>query len=335
MSIFDYKNNFKDIEDVPCELIWDAPNCPTKPEVSIIMPVYKNHDYFPRALRSALQQDWNGSYEVTVVDNDTSENNPNQKIIEEINDPRVRYFRNTRNIGVTGNWNRGIIKARAPYVTFLHDDDMFTSEALSVGMKVAAKYPGKLVIAALKPIDKDDKSWVDDSEYERARKLLFFRQREEAKVSFARSLCLNMGNCEGDVLSREKLIAIGGFNDQSYPVLDYELLVRYTYHFGAVYLRHPTVLYRFASNDSYNVYSDIAPTQRKVAEDMIKHIHLPHWIMRRVADTYCKNVDNNYRRSFAIPEHQVNHKISTLDRFLLRFYSGMLNFLEAYSIDRK
>lgn len=332
MSIFDYKNNFKEIEGIPCELAWESSDCPSAPEVSIIMPVYTNHDYFRIALKSALEQDWTGSYEIVVVDNDTAENNPNLQIIEEFNDPRVRYFRNAENIGMIGNWNRGILKARAPFITFLHDDDMFMPETLSVGMETAAKYPDKLVIAARKLIDVNGKTWNDDSEYELTRRLLFFKQRPVSKVSFARSLCLDMGNCEGDILNREDCLSLGGFNPQAYPIPDYEFLVRYCYRFGAVYLRRPTLLYRFADNTSYKVYSSIASTQRKIAEDMIDKIWLPKWISRKIADTYCKLVDTNFRRSFAPTEHQAHHKISFIDRFITSAYINVHNLIEGYKL---
>ena len=331
MSIFDYKDSFKEIEDIPCTLVWESPDRPLYPKVSIIMPVYINHEFFKLALESALNQDWNGSYEIVVVDNDTSENNPNQKIIEELNDPRVRYFRNAENIGMVGNWNRGVIKASAPLVTFLHDDDMFLPTTLSNAMSASKKYPGKMIISSLRYINSEGRTWVDDSEYT-SRRFGIFTPREIGKVSFARSLCLNLGNCVGSIFNRENLISLGGFHADSYPIPDYEMMVRYIYNYGAVNIRLPNALYRFANNTSAKVYMNMGPKQHEIELDMIERINLPYWMMHRIADTYFKLIDTGFRNSFAPPEHHVHHHISIFDRVLTTMYRNLLNLIEAYRI---
>jgi len=332
MSIFDYKDNFKEIENIPCHLVWESPDAPKIPEVSIVMPVYTNHYYFHLALQSALNQDWKGSYEIVVVDNDTSENNPNQQIIEEFNDPRVRYYRNSENIGMTGNWNRGIMMSRAPYITFLHDDDMFMPNTLLRVMSVSVQNPGKLVLSGLLPIDMNGNTWVSDTEYELNRKLWVFKPREVARMSVARALCSNLGNLVGSLFERENLINLGGFCAESYPPLDYEMAVRYCHKYGAVKIRKPVACYRFADNTSYKVYATMAPKLREIAEDMIEVISLPRWIMHKIADTHCKYVDTYYRSRFAPPEEHINHKVSLLDRRLTLLYINLLNLFEGYTL---
>lgn len=332
MSIFDYRDSYKEIERVPCELVWESPDCPKAPELSIIMPVYINHDFFRQALRSAIDQDWKGSYEIVVVDNDTSPDNPNQKLIEEFNEPRVRYFRNAENIGMVGNWNRGIIKSRAQQVTFLHDDDMFLPATLSTAMAVAARYPGKMVISTLRNIDLNGEYMSPDSEYDLTRRMYIFKPREVAKVSLARALCTNMGNLVGAIFNRDNLIALGGFHEEAYPPLDYEMAVRYCHKYGAIKIRRPNALYRIANNTSHTIYATMAPKQREIAEDMIRKIQLPYTIMRRIADTFCNDVDTYYRRRFGPADQQVQHVTSSFNRLLTSLYISILNLMQGYKL---
>lgn len=332
MSIFDYKNNFEIIEKIPCKLLWESDKSPKNPQVSILMPVYTNHYYFKIALKSALAQDWNGKYEVVVVDNDTSENNPNQQIIEEFNDPRVRYFRNAENIGMVGNWNRCIMLARAPRITFLHDDDMFLPSTLSTAISVSDKYPGKAVIATLRLIGKHGEPLVDESEYELTRRMLIFKPREIAKISLARALCQNLGNLVGSVFNREYMIELGGVNEDAYPNQDYEIAIRYIERFGGVYIRRPSAQYRIANNTSSKVYSTISIKRKEEMEDIMPKINFPNWFLQKVVDTYCKDFDTNWRHSFAPPEEQAHHMVTTFDRRITTLYCNILNLIEAYRI---
>ncbi|MCM1451580.1 MAG: glycosyltransferase [Clostridium sp.] len=332
MSIFEQKNYFSKIENVECNIEWESEYCPKNPEVSIIMPVYKNYDYFPVALMSAIQQDWVGSYEIVIVDNDITVSNKNYQIVEKFNSPLVRYFRNSENIGAVGNWNRGIQKARGKFVTFLHDDDVFLPTTLSTCMKIASKNPSKMVISSNRPVDKNGSYLLDDDEFALKRRLLIFKPREVAKVSLARALCLNMGNCEATIFNLDNLISLGGFNPDASPIIDYELLVRYCYKYGAVKIRKPNMLYRFADNDSYKVYARVGPKRREIAEEVIRKVHLPYSLMRIIADTYCLDVDINYRRSFASPDEQLPHTVKPMYRLITKIYCNFFNLIEAYKI---
>lgn len=332
MTIFDYRDNFKDFEDVPCELMWSSEKGPINPELSVVMPVYNNPHYFKFALESALNQDWKGSYEIVVVDNNESDEFPNLKVVEQVNDPRVRYYRNAKNIGGVGNWNRCIKMASGKYVTFLHDDDMFLPTTISNAMKVAKKYPGKLVISTLKIIGPSGGSIFKDSEYELSRRFLIFKPKEVAKMSLARSLYSQLGNCVGSIFNRDNLIAIGGFNMTAGSILDYELCVRYIWKYGAVKIRRPNALYRIANNSSSNEFALIAPKSREISKDMIGKIHLPKWILRRVADTHSRDLDYAFRLQFAKTDEQVELNVTKLNRRLTTLYCNVLNFIEAYRI---
>jgi glycosyltransferase involved in cell wall biosynthesis len=90
------------------------------PLVSIIIPTYNRPKYLRRAIESTLKQTHN-NIEVLVID-DYSNYNP-LTLIEEFNDNRIKYYRNSFNQGSVYSRNRGLSICSGDYINFLDDDD--------------------------------------------------------------------------------------------------------------------------------------------------------------------------------------------------------------------
>lgn len=88
--------------------------------VSVIMPAYNCTAYIGQALESALCQDV--PLEVIVI-NDCSRDNLDRVMRRWADDPRIRYVKNEKNLGVAETRNRGVAMARGEYVAFLDADD--------------------------------------------------------------------------------------------------------------------------------------------------------------------------------------------------------------------
>ncbi|HIK05674.1 MAG TPA: glycosyltransferase family 2 protein [Trichormus sp. M33_DOE_039] len=101
-------------------------NSPT-PLVSVITPTYNRPDYLKAALTSAVRQSYR-HIEIIVSDN-CSPDNP-QAIVESFNDRRIRFSRNTTNLGMFGNTIKAFKMARGKYVASLLDDDMWEEDFL-------------------------------------------------------------------------------------------------------------------------------------------------------------------------------------------------------------
>jgi glycosyltransferase involved in cell wall biosynthesis len=101
-------------------------NSPT-PLVSVITPTYNRPDYLKNALTSAVRQTYR-NIEIIVSDNCSLENP--QAIIDAFNDPRIRFFRNSTNLGMFANTMNAFKMARGKYVASLLDDDMWEEDFL-------------------------------------------------------------------------------------------------------------------------------------------------------------------------------------------------------------
>ena len=93
------------------------------PQVTVAIPAFNYGKYIGTTLESALVQEVEG-LEVLVLDNASSDATPDV-VSRFAADPRVRYMRNTRNIGSFFNWQNILKIASGRYVAILSADDFF------------------------------------------------------------------------------------------------------------------------------------------------------------------------------------------------------------------
>jgi glycosyltransferase involved in cell wall biosynthesis len=97
---------------------------PENPRVSVLIPTYNRAGYLGEAVESVLEQDY-GNFEVIVSDNGSTDGT-GERMEKYLADPRVRYFRNEKNLGSGANYRRLLYEyAAGPLGHFLTDDDYF------------------------------------------------------------------------------------------------------------------------------------------------------------------------------------------------------------------
>jgi glycosyltransferase involved in cell wall biosynthesis len=95
--------------------------------VSIIIPTYNRPHYLKEALASAVRQTYR-NIEIIVSD-DCSPESP-QAIVESFGDSRIRFRRNTNNLGIALNVIAAFKEAKGKYVASLNDDDIWNENFL-------------------------------------------------------------------------------------------------------------------------------------------------------------------------------------------------------------
>lgn len=139
------------------------------PLVSVGVPVYNGAATIARALDSLLAQDLQ-DMEVIVCDNASSD--ATREICAEYaaRDPRITLYRNDRNLGLAGNFNRTFELARGRYFKWATHDDWHAPESLRLTAKALDENPAaSLCATGVSLVDENEVEfdrWVPPAELE-------------------------------------------------------------------------------------------------------------------------------------------------------------------------
>lgn len=93
----------------------------TKPKISVLVPVYNSEKYLKACIESVLAQTMD-DFELILL-NDASTDG-SEAVIKNFSDPRIRYFCNEKNLGISGSRNHLLSLARGEYLVILDNDDL-------------------------------------------------------------------------------------------------------------------------------------------------------------------------------------------------------------------
>ncbi|MDD3138155.1 MAG: glycosyltransferase family 2 protein [Lachnospiraceae bacterium] len=137
-NFFSKNDNFTSNEKYGSNLLYGIKQKETKPDISIVIPVYKRYNCIDSAIQSVINQRTKYVYEVIVVDDDENiDNTQILEIISKYNEDTVSYYKNSKNLGLVGNFNRSIQLANAKWVLILHDDDMLHEDYIEEMLTIA------------------------------------------------------------------------------------------------------------------------------------------------------------------------------------------------------
>lgn len=110
-----------------------------EPAVSIVIPTFNGEAYLQEALESALAQTWT-DMEILVCDDRSTDGTV--ALVENFcrRDARVRLFRNPERLGLAGNWNQCVKKAKGTWIKFLFQDDVLHPDCVRKMMAVSKEH---------------------------------------------------------------------------------------------------------------------------------------------------------------------------------------------------
>lgn len=91
--------------------------------ISVCMACYNGEKYIEEQILSILPQ-LNESDELIIIDDHSSDSTG--KIVQELNDQRIKYVLNEKNLGVNRSFERAIRKAKNDYIFMADQDDLWT-----------------------------------------------------------------------------------------------------------------------------------------------------------------------------------------------------------------
>lgn len=118
---------------------------------SVTIPTYKSR-FLKNAIESVIAQTYS-NWDLIIVDDASPEDLAT--IVRDFKDPRIRYYRNSKNCGavnVVDNWNICLSYCNSEYVICMGDDDMLAPCCLEEYVVLIEKYPNLNVYHALTDI---------------------------------------------------------------------------------------------------------------------------------------------------------------------------------------
>lgn len=94
-----------------------------RPRWSVMIPAYNCAEYLGEALRSVLAQDAGAEHmQIEVVDDCSTLDDP-ERVVQEVGQGRVQFFRQPANVGHVRNFETCLLRSRGEFVHLLHGDD--------------------------------------------------------------------------------------------------------------------------------------------------------------------------------------------------------------------
>ena len=198
------------------------------PLLTFFIPTYKRADTLKDTLNSIQNNHLNISYQILIIDNSANfeKDNKVRELINQYPSLPIDYYINKENLGMEGNWNQGLLLSKSEYVSFVHDDDLISSDYERFISQIIAILKKNKRCAFFKA-RYDYFSKIDDVEQ--------LEKNDGPKKYFYKctktSALVNGDNqtytpsC-GMIFKRSVFLEIGGFNPSFHPSSDNEIGTR-------------------------------------------------------------------------------------------------------------
>jgi FkbM family methyltransferase len=114
------------------------------PLISVNIPLYNREAYIKACLESVLAQSFT-DFEVVVLDDASTD--ASASIVKSFRDPRIRYYRNEKNQGISATRNRLVALSQGEYIAVLDSDDLAEPERLMQQLAAFQKDPSLSLVA--------------------------------------------------------------------------------------------------------------------------------------------------------------------------------------------
>lgn len=135
------------------------------PQVTVLMPVYNAEKYLKEAIDSMLQQSFQ-DFEFLIIDDCSTDQSVT--IIKSYTDPRIVFFQNKENMGISATLNRGIALATAEYIARMDADDFSYPDRLGKQLAYMQAFPDCAMVSSLVRVISEDGELVRQDRFESA-----------------------------------------------------------------------------------------------------------------------------------------------------------------------
>jgi glycosyltransferase involved in cell wall biosynthesis len=247
LDLFELNNHFVEYNDVKSIEVTKS-DIDFIPRYTIAIPTFKRGKLLKETIESAINQEDFNDFDIIIVDNDPERYCFTENLVKSINNKRISYFKNSENLGMTGNWNRLFELAVGDYIVMLHDDDLLYPNYLSKINHIQKKTNFNLDAIYVKY------HYFDSNDSKKLPLQTINKYTKYVHLNYSDFALSNLiGAPVGTCFKRDKVLQIGGFDDSFYPSLDYAFYVKFSYFFKSIILLNNELsIYRIHENESKN-----------------------------------------------------------------------------------
>lgn len=209
------------------------------PLVSVCIPTFNRGHLLRKAIQSVISQTFH-DFEIVVVDDHSQEDIESHTFF--VNDNRIRYIRNSRNIGMVANFNKCIEVAEGKFVSILHTDDYIetamlkrASNFLRSHVDVAMVYTAYYLAHELSGRKKTMLKYPND-------RIFTGTEHFESLIKHGNYIAFS-----SVMVRKEAYHHVGPFQISLPYTSDLEMWLRLSLHYPVAYLASPLVTWRFHS----------------------------------------------------------------------------------------
>jgi glycosyltransferase involved in cell wall biosynthesis len=204
------------------------------PTISVVIPTYNYAGYLGRAIESVLGQTFD-DFELLVLD-DASTDDTESLVASYESEPRFRFRRNERNVGLFANFNAGAAWASGKYLKFVCADDWLDPRFLERTASALESQPDA-VLATTANYLADEKGQLTGRQYA---PFGASRTVSPGEATVAMADWLNVVGMPTNVLMRrDAFVEVGGFDARFAPAADIHLYLKLFQHGGVAWIDEP------------------------------------------------------------------------------------------------
>lgn len=333
-----YFDIYKDVESILRVNNYKGSN----PFLSIVIPTLSRVDLLKQLLDVLRMNKTDEEYEIVIVDNSAVlDDNVNEKLIKEYEDLPINYYINKKNIGMEGNWNRGIELAKAEFISMIHDDDLVSDIYLEDAKKIINKIKKKKKVGLIK---------VSFKTFNEENIPVFVHTDSGKKKLIPSSLSKNLfdgysvlcGPTCGYIMRKSMIIDTGGFSIDYHPSADNE------YGFRLLSLGYKAYItswedgyYRILRNETLKIdtIKSFIKCSDNIVSNTYKYTLLGSLVSKLFARfLYSKSIDstivsskNSFSTKVSIDELDYNKRYKSYNAFQKIIFKFVSYFFKAIS----
>lgn len=146
-------------------------------DFSIVIPVKNDNVYLPYAIKTCLNQDYSGSFEILISDN-SDDSYSVLDCLGAFNDERIRYIRPPKHLPLAKSFEFAYLSARGKYLLSIGSDDAILPYSLSKLSFYFNQYPDNDVISW----ENARYEWASEINHDRPNSTIKYRKEEKYTI---------------------------------------------------------------------------------------------------------------------------------------------------------